>query len=73
MTYDVRRLRLHGLIRQIPHSNTYVTMTEGLRVALFYMKVHARLLRPLLDAGDRPPTSVEFRRALAPVDRVIAD
>jgi hypothetical protein len=58
MTYDLRRLRLHGLIERVPHTNTYVTTSEGLRVALFYTKVHARVLRPLLDAGDRPPAPV---------------
>ncbi len=73
MTYDLRRLRLHGLIERLPHTNTYVTTAEGLRVALFYTKVHARLLRPLLDAADRPPAPVELRRALATVDRTIAD
>ncbi len=73
MTYDLRRLRLHGLIQRLPHTNTYVTTAEGLRVALFYTKVHARLLRPLLDAADRPPAPVELRRALATLDRTIAD
>lgn len=56
MTYDLRRLRLHGLIERLPHSNTYVLTAEGLRVALFYTKVHGRVLRPLL-APDHPPRS----------------
>jgi hypothetical protein len=73
MTYDLRRLRLHGLIERIPHSNTYVTTAEGLRVALFYTKVHARVLRPLLDAADRPPAPLELRRALIIVDRTIRE
>ena len=25
MTYDLRRLRLHGLIERIPHTNNYIT------------------------------------------------
>jgi hypothetical protein len=50
MTYDLRRLRLHGLIARIPNSNTYVLTPQGLRVALFYTKVHDRLLTPLLGA-----------------------
>ena len=33
MTYDLRRLRLHGLIERIPHTNTYVLTPEGQRVA----------------------------------------
>jgi len=73
MTYDLRRLRLHGLIERVPHTNTYVTTAEGLRVALFYTKVQARVMRPLLDAADCPPATTELRRALATVDRSIAD
>jgi hypothetical protein len=73
MTYDLRRLRLHGLIERIPRSHTYVLTSEGTRVVLFYTKLHARVLRPLLAAADQPPAPVELRRALAAVDRVIDD
>jgi hypothetical protein len=72
MTYDLRRLRLHGLIRRLPHSNTYVTTPEGLRAAIFYTKLHDRLLRPLL-APDQPPAPVELRRAMATIDHTIDD
>ncbi len=40
MTYDLRRLRLHGLIERMPHTNTYVLTPEGIRVAVFYTKLH---------------------------------
>ena len=73
MTYDLRRLRLHGLIERIPRTNTYVLTPDGVRVALFYTKVHSRLLRPLVAAADQPPAPVELRRALTTIDRVIAD
>ncbi len=73
MTYDLRRLRLHGLIERIPHTNTYVLTPDGARVALFYTKIHGRLLRPLVAAADQPPAPIQLRRALATVDRVIAD
>ena len=56
MTYDLRRLRLHGLIARVPKSNTYFLTPQGLRVALFYTKVHDRLLTPLLGA-DTPPAN----------------
>lgn len=72
MTYDLRRLRLHGLIERLPHSNTYVLTADGLRVALFYTKVHGRILRPLL-AADHPPASFELRQALRTIDRAVAD
>jgi hypothetical protein len=73
MTYDLRRLRLHGLIERVPKTNTYVLTPEGLRVAVFYTKLHGRLLRPLVAAADQPPAPVELRRALATIDRVIID
>jgi predicted MarR family transcription regulator len=46
MTYDLRRLRLHGLISRVPRSNTYLLTPQGMRVTLFYTKVHDRLLSP---------------------------
>lgn len=73
MTYDLRRLRLHGLIERIPGTNTYALTPDGLRVAVFYTKVHGRLLRPLIAAGDQPPAPLELRRALATIDRTISD
>ena len=72
MSYDLRRLRLHGLIERQPGSNSYTVTPDGIRVAVFYTKLHARLLRPLLEA-DKPPAPIELRRALATVERVIGD
>jgi predicted MarR family transcription regulator len=72
MTYDLRRLRLHGLISRLPRTNSYVTTPDGLRAAIFYTKLHDRLLRPLL-APDSPPAPVELRRALATIDHTIDD
>ncbi len=73
MTYDLRRLRLHGLIERIPRTNTYTLTPAGLRAALFYTKVHSRVLRPLVAAPDRPPAPVELRRALATIDKTVSD
>jgi hypothetical protein len=72
MSYDLRRLRLHGLIERQPGTNSYAVTPEGIRVAVFYTKLQARLLRPLLEA-DKPPAPVELRRALATVERVLGD
>jgi hypothetical protein len=72
MSYDLRRLRLHGLIARLPRSNTYVLTPEGIRVAVFYSKLQNRLLRPLLDA-DKPPATIEIRRALATLERAVND
>ena len=70
MSYDLRRLRLHGLIQRLPHSNTYHLTPEGIRVAVFYTKLQNRLLRPLLDA-DQPPASVEVRHALKTLETAV--
>ncbi|MGH3755904.1 MAG: hypothetical protein ACRDRP_25135 [Pseudonocardiaceae bacterium] len=69
MSYDLRRLRLHGLIERIPGTITYRLTPHGIRTAVFYTKLRGRLLAPLLDAGDQPPAPVELRRALAQIDR----
>ena len=73
MTYDLRRLRVHGLIQRIPKTNTYTLTPDGVKVAVFYSKIHDRLLRPLVAAADQPPAPIELRRALRTVDRVISD
>lgn len=46
MTYDLRRLRLHGLIERIPHTQRYRVTAAGGRTALFFTRVYARILRP---------------------------
>ena len=48
MTYDLRRLRLHGIIERIPHSHRYQLSADGLRIAIFFSRTYARLLRPKL-------------------------
>ena len=55
MTYDLRRLRLHGLITRIPKSHRYRLTDFGLRAALFSTRSYARLIRPGL-ALVTPPT-----------------
>jgi len=58
MSYDLRRLRPHGPIRRLPHSNAYILTPEGIRVAAFYTKLQnrlLRLLRPPIEADQPPP------------------
>jgi hypothetical protein len=71
MSYDLRRLRLHGLIERTPRTNSYSLTPEGIRVAVFYTKLHARLLSPLLEA-DKPPAPPELRRALTTIEHMLA-
>lgn len=72
MTYDLRRLRLKGLVVRVPHSNTYTLTTDGLKAAIFYTKLDRRLLRPLL-AADQPPAPAPLRAALATIDKTCTD
>lgn len=44
MTYDLRRLRHHGLIERIPHSHRYRVTDSGLTTAHFLTAIHDRLL-----------------------------
>jgi hypothetical protein len=59
MTYDLRRLRLKGIIHRIPHTHRYTATSYGLKVAFFYAKLYLRILRPewaaLLPADDQLP------------------
>jgi hypothetical protein len=46
MTYQLRRLRLHGLIQRIPKTHRYQVTDLGFRAGLFFSKVYFRILRP---------------------------
>ena len=66
-SYDLARLRLNGLITRIPGKNRYRLTGDGLRFAIFYTKLHDRLLRPLL-ATNQPPAPPPLRKALQTID-----
>jgi hypothetical protein len=72
MTYDLCRLRLAGLIRRIEHTNHYVLTPDGAKVAIFYTKLHNRLLRPLL-AADQPQAPAQLQGALRTIDQHVED
>jgi DNA-binding PadR family transcriptional regulator len=44
-TYDLRRLREHGLIERIPRTHRYQVTDTGLRQAMFLTRVHDRVLQ----------------------------
>jgi len=67
-SYDLARLRVNALITRIlPGKNRYRLTGDGLRFAIFYTKLHDRLLGPLL-AADQPPAPVPLRKALHTID-----
>ena len=59
MTYDLRRLRLKGIIHRLPKTHRYTATSYGLKVAFFYSKLYLRILRPqwnaLLPESDHLP------------------
>ena len=65
-SYDLSRLTRNGIITRIPHRNLYALTPDGLRFAVFYTKVHDRVLRPLM-AGDQPQAP-PLRDALRVID-----
>ncbi len=70
-SYDLARLARNGLITRRPHANTYDLTPDGLAFAIFYTKVHDRVLAPLFAAG--PPHAPELRAALHAIQQVIDD
>jgi hypothetical protein len=65
MTYDLRRLRMHGLIDRIPHSRRYRITDTGLHDALLFTHAHDHLLRTGLAelADPDPPWPSQLRTA----------
>jgi hypothetical protein len=65
ITYDLRRLRIHGLIGRIPHSFRYQVTAAGIRQALFLTRLTQRFLIPgLAELTDpRPPAPARLRAA----------
>jgi hypothetical protein len=70
MTYDLRRLRLHGMIERIPKTHRYRVTEFGLRAALFFTRVHARLYRPAVAEvmAKSPPEGSALRRHFAKLE-----
>ncbi len=75
MTYDLRRLRLHGIIERIPRSHRYRLTAGGLRIALFFSRTYTRLLRPTLAAimPQSPPSATRIRTAFDRLETAIQE
>jgi hypothetical protein len=61
-TYDLRRLRLHGVIECIPHANRYRLTEHGLKTAMFYSRAYNRVVRPGMSIPN--PTDTQSRNPL---------
>lgn len=79
MTYDLRRLRLKGLIERSGNGYRYRVTRLGLRVAFFYSKVHQRILRPgfasfAIDGDDVPrPLRAAFANVEEEIEQLCAN
>jgi len=66
MSYDLRRLRAHGLITRVPHSHRYRLTDTGLHHAMLLSHLHTRLLLPgLAHLTDPDPPEPSILRTAA--------
>jgi hypothetical protein len=73
ISYQLRRLRLHGLIERLPESFRYRVTELGFRAALFFTRTYNRILRPGLAAALPGPhtINVPLKRAFDQIDTQI--
>jgi predicted MarR family transcription regulator len=72
MTYDLRRLRTHGLIERIPQTHRYHVTDTGLQTAMLLTRIHERLLPtalaqqldPALDSGPLRTAARAYQTAI---------
>ncbi len=65
VSYDLRRLRAHGLITRVPRSHRYRITDIGLHHAMLITHLHTRVLQPGLAqlTDPKPPTPTALRTA----------
>lgn len=75
MTYDLRRLRLKGLVVRVEGTHRYRVTTYGMKAALFFSKTYIRVLRPGCQSIEDIPNDIPrpLRQALHSVDDAIAE
>jgi hypothetical protein len=75
MSYQLRRLRLHGLIERIPQTYRYRLTSFGFRVAVFCTRSYARILRPGLGLvlPATSSSSCPLRRAMDTLEQEVND
>jgi hypothetical protein len=73
ITYDLRRLRIHGLIQRIPHSFRYQVTQAGIGQARFFTRLTQRLLIPGLAqlTDPSPPEPAPLRAAARAYDAAL--
>jgi hypothetical protein len=73
VSYDLRRLRAHGLIDRIPGSHRYQTSDRGLHHAMLITHIDTRLLQPGLAqlTDPAPPAPTPLRGAARTYQRAL--
>lgn len=73
LTYQLRRLRLHGIIVRQAGSLRYTVTDFGLRLALFFTRSYARVIRPgLTEVFAEPPlANAPLHRAFAHLEDAV--
>ena len=73
LTYQLRRLRLHGLIVRQPGTHRYRVTEHGLCIALFFTRSYGRWVQPgLAELAALPlPVDTKLQRAVAQVDKAL--
>ena len=71
----MRRLRLHGLIERVKGTHRYDVTARGLRIALYFTRSYARVIRPGLSDlfSEKPMPSAKLQDAMNRVDQAIDD
>ena len=75
LTYQLRRLRLHGLIERVKGTHRYEVTGRGLRIAMFFTRSYARVIRPGLSdlMSDKAMPSSKLKDAMSRIDRALDD
>jgi hypothetical protein len=79
MSYDLRRLRLHGLLERLPKTQRYRLTPFGLKTALFYSRTYQRLLRRGLSelhdprAAQSSTLAISFSKFQNSLDAYVAE
>jgi hypothetical protein len=71
MTYDLRRLRMRGLIYRPAGTNRYLVTPHGWKVGRLFSRLEARVFRPAMAAFTSPDAvyPARLRTAVQNVDR----
>ena len=68
LSYDLRKLKAHGLLQSHGRRYAYRLTDKGTRVALLFVLLHQRVCAPLANSLFRPNTT----KAAAPISKIEA-